>query len=818
MGLPMMKQRRKKQLATLVFLVCAFAGEAFAQGGQLPKLLQELSAKDSKRRVKATAELGKLGRGASGTVLAQVQKGLLTATDDRDWEVRKEAYQAIQNLGSKKAQALLPVLFAGLKDKDSDVVTKAEACIASIKPKPSQVSDFVRLLKSKHWAIRRGAAQKLGQLGPKARSAIFELIKRVQDSDSDVTTAIQRAIQKIGVGPADQGQLEKLLSHSKWKTRYYGATFLGQLGAKARSSIPKLVAVTSDKDSDVATAAKRAIERIGVDKTLVPALQTLMTARTWKSRWYGARLAGQIGAEARSTLPALVVLSSDSDSDVASMAAKSIAKVGVDVSSIPGLLPLLKHRSWKTRWYVAHLLGKLGPKARPAYNELLRHKGDPDSDARSEISKALKAIGASRLSLPALLKNFPKESAPSQIRILQDIASLYANAPIPKSMLEPVQRACLLGLKSSSWECRRQAAKSLGVMGKKARWGLRALVTAASDRDSDVSNEAGAAIPKLGVHVAQISEYTALLKDSHWKSRFYGATFLGQLGQDATSALPQLIPAASDRDSDVAAAAKKAITKIGSHESLVPQFTSLLQSPQWLTRWYALSLLGRLGAKSQPAFLAILKCVADQDSDVAKLAPKTLKAVGPAKSHLNGLIKHASSQNWNIRFYSLRMLAVIGEGQKSVLNQGLISTTDSDTDVRREALRLIVKVDPKGQGVAAKSFLAFIQAPEKEQMKQLNELGKLGDKAKPFVGLLLIEVNNNRALKSPMAIALRGIGLGDDDYLWILKNGREALQLWAVQELGASTIIRGKTNELLKAFARNGCTKKVKAAAKKYAS
>lgn len=789
---------------------------AQGQGNQVSIFVSELKAKDPKRRVKAVQGLGRIGPKASGANLTSVQTNLLQATRDSHWEVRASAYDAIKGLGSKKSQLLLPKLFLGLTDRDSDVLAKAKSCISSIKASASQVSIYMDLLNSKHWAIRREAANRLGALGSSANQSIFALIARAQDQDSDVATAVRRAITRVGIGAADRIKLEALLGKSSWKSRWYGAKFLGELGVKARPSIPALVRVASDNDSDVASAAKKAIGKIGVDPTLIPALGKLMTSRNWKSRWYGAQLTGKLGPKGRSNLSLLVLLSGDSDSDVASAARVSITQVGIDASAIPPLLPLLDHKNWKTRWYVAHLLGKLGPKARAAYDDLIKHQRDSDSDVRSEITKALKAIGASRLSLPKLLANFSKESQLSQQRILEDIASLYGNASIPKSMLKPVQRACRSGLKSSSWSVRRTAAKTMGRLGQQARWGLIDLIHSSADRDSDVANAVQSAIPKLGIDKSQLASFKNLLTHRNWKARYYGATFLGRLGAEAMSAVPALIKSAADRDSDVAKAAQTSIPKIGVHESLIPSLTTMLKSPHWKTRNYALSLLGELGPKAQSSLMAVFELLADRDDDNSKLAPKVLAKIGPNSTHLNALVTKAGSVHWRLRQFALRLLSKIGKDNKKLVKTGLKSVRDTDPDVRREALKMLVAIDSQGQGLVAKSFLEFTIARRDKRKKLVQELGQLGTKAQPFTTILFAELDKSTPLRSEFEKALRDIGLSTMDYDWILSNGREPLQLWAVRELAQQTIIRAKTNAIFKKYAAESRFKKVRAAAKKY--
>ncbi|MDF1664978.1 MAG: HEAT repeat domain-containing protein, partial [Planctomycetota bacterium] len=491
----------------------------------------------------------------------------------------------------------------------------------------AQISEYRALLGSTHWTTRRAVAIKLGNLGPKARAAVFDLISRVDDRYSDVEKAIVQAIARIGVSAADKEKLEGLLSNSSWRARWYGAKFLGELGPVARASIPKLIATTSDRYSSVEKAATKAIEKIGVDTSLIPSLNLLLSSRNWKSRWYGAKFLGQLGEPARQSIPKLIELTSDQYSAVEDAATKAIRKIGVDASLIPTLNTLLSSKNWKSRWYGVTLLGALGEAARPSIPKLIELTSDQYSAVEDAATKAIVQIG------------------------------------IDQSLIPTLNRL----LSSKNWKSRWYGARLLGQFGKVVRPSIPKLIELTSDQYSAVEKAAAKAIQQIGVDATLIPSLDRLLSSRNWKSRWYGVKLLGQLGAAARQSIPKLIELTSDQYSAVEDAARKTIPKIGVDTSLIPALNRLLKSAEWKSRYYALQSFGKLGPKSRKSFLAVFECLSDRYESVSELSAKVLRKVGPDTSHIKPLITKSISPEWRFRYHALKMLALVGKDNKSVI-------------------------------------------------------------------------------------------------------------------------------------------------------
>jgi HEAT repeat protein len=146
-----------------------------------------------------------------------------------DVQVRLQAARALAMLADK-AKSRIPDLIEALKDKESLVASAATAALVAMKNEMTdqQTIDIGKILLygEKHY-VRCHAAQALGSLGERAKFRVPELIRALQDQNSDVV-----------------------------KT---SAMALIEMGDAARPAIPYLKELRNHKDEDVQDAAELAI-------------------------------------------------------------------------------------------------------------------------------------------------------------------------------------------------------------------------------------------------------------------------------------------------------------------------------------------------------------------------------------------------------------------------------------------------------------------------------------------------------------------------------------------------------------------------------
>jgi HEAT repeat protein len=149
---------------------------------------------------------------------------------DAEAEVRKAALDLIAVMKHKDAAAVTALGGLVKNDADLDVKKQALATLHSIGAADEHVKLAKEALAGSDEEMQEYAAFQLSEAGAAAEPALAEL--------------------------------EAALESESYYTRMYAAMALGNLGSKAASAKAKLEALTSDKEVDVAAAAKEALGKI----------------------------------------------------------------------------------------------------------------------------------------------------------------------------------------------------------------------------------------------------------------------------------------------------------------------------------------------------------------------------------------------------------------------------------------------------------------------------------------------------------------------------------------------------------------------------
>lgn len=214
-------------------------------------------------------------------------------------------------------------------------------------------------------AVRRHAAERLGQLGDRARPALPELRAALKDADGSVRAEVCGAIANaISIPPpADDTEtvpaVRPLLKDTELGPRVCACAVLLRFGAvPVEEAVPHLAAGLREPDGPTHWAAALAAKELGQRaEPLIPALRAAALEREPGSTWAVETL-GTVGAPA---VPALM--------EVARRAPTALKRAAV------------------------RELGVIGPAARaavPVLRELEKHQ---DSILQSAARTALRAIG-----------------------------------------------------------------------------------------------------------------------------------------------------------------------------------------------------------------------------------------------------------------------------------------------------------------------------------------------------------------------------------------------------------------------------------------
>jgi hypothetical protein len=181
-----------------------------------------------------------------------------------DWEVRRDATQALGQIGDVRA---VEPLIAALKDRDWDVRRAAAQALGLIGDVRG-VEPLIVTLKDRFDGVRKAAAQALGKIGDVR--AVMPLIAALKDQSWQVSEAAAQILGQI----RDTRAVEPLiaaLEDRDWDVRRAAAQALGQIG-DARAVEP-LIASLIDRSKYVRQAATQALGKIGVPCAIDPLLE-----------------------------------------------------------------------------------------------------------------------------------------------------------------------------------------------------------------------------------------------------------------------------------------------------------------------------------------------------------------------------------------------------------------------------------------------------------------------------------------------------------------------------------------------------------------
>ena len=295
----------------------------------------------------------------------------------------------------------------GLKAPNNKTLVRDPAApAAASRPLPAWIAE----LKDHPSAVRAQAALALAELGPAAREAEAALAPALKDPDAEVRTAAVAALGAIV--PEGKGAVEGLagaLADEDWFVRLGAAQALQNFGDRGKAAVPALIQALAPKDfvkdfrpvrCGAAMVAlcridPRAKELENAFKLVVAKLLEDERQGSFGARATGARMLGECGPAAASTVPALAKFLKDGDGDVRVAAAEALLKIAPGTPGALGVLAdALKSPDLLVRRRAAEALGGRGASARDALPALRAALQDPEPEIRRAAQEALQKIGA----------------------------------------------------------------------------------------------------------------------------------------------------------------------------------------------------------------------------------------------------------------------------------------------------------------------------------------------------------------------------------------------------------------------------------------
>jgi HEAT repeat protein len=264
--------------------------------GAIYKLIQQLSDKSARARIKAADGLGKMGGIAERAIPALVE-----LLEDNNETVRAAAADALGNIGIPDRQVILKLLSVTRDDEHPDYPSVL-ANSSLVKMGANAVPTLIEALDGSGYRIHEAAYKTLGEIG---EAASPELIKALESDSPSIRAGAAAALAIIGESAkvVTESPLPGLLRMLEQGS----PTAAGALGEiKDPAAVPGLVAKLSDENY-LSVSASLALGKIGDSSAVQPLIDVLRDEnKFWVPRGAAAVALGDMGRAAESAVPALV--------------------------------------------------------------------------------------------------------------------------------------------------------------------------------------------------------------------------------------------------------------------------------------------------------------------------------------------------------------------------------------------------------------------------------------------------------------------------------------------------------------------------------
>jgi HEAT repeat protein len=224
------------------------------------------------------------------------------------------------------------------------------------------------------------------------------------------------------------------------------------------------------------------------------------------------------------------------------------------------------------------------------------------------------------------------------------------------------------------------------------------------------------------------------------------AKSLGELGTDATLAIPALLKAAVDVDATVREAAMGALNSVdpawpekAEVRKACPDLLAALRSWSSDVKKAAMKLLSLIGPSAVPDLAAVLL---DGEDTVGKVyVMQLLERVGPkAASAVPGLTQALDSQYVTVRTAAAKALANIGPPAGTAVPKLVVGLADTNAEARQAMATCLARVGPAAEPAAPALLPLLADREYKVREAAAEALAQIGPQAIPA----LIEIVQTR--------------------------------------------------------------------------
>jgi len=637
-------------------------------------LIHRLADPDVKVKVGATRALGDCGREARAAIPALFDQLDPAGKSARyHYILDAESVVAIVRISPENTDKVIDILFSWLAHSDQLIRWRGAAGFERLGQSASQklwksladpktpralMVEVISILSKRNGIDRLAGPRGPDDLRPLAEAVIptlrtfvreddrytshqaLTLLALVVTRDDEIAELFLQALRAKGEWPPSEAALGRALKpdmiprlaedlkNPDRQFRIRLLTYIDQLARKSRSERrDRATAETTREERDALEKAARIMARA------VPSVVRLVNDSDPSVRWNAARLLGQLGAESEIVVPALLNMvrtdrgrTSLDDfmfSDVwrpsiyfgRGWFTRPISREGYDVrlaallalgdlgaaanAAVPALIEIVRvEKEPRSRWFAVAALGDIGPAAKaavPVLVELLKSQeiAEPDREPSEVDGGSIPMRLAAAVALGGIGPG-AKAGVPALAHALTDHD----------------QRVCT------------EAATALGRIGPGAAAAIPILVRLTTEDPEHTASDAAAhALAKIGS--AAVPSLIEHVKMGVVIARVRFLTALGEAGPDASSAIPELLHALTDRDEAIRAAAARSLGFVGGSTAattVIPRLIAALKDSESVVRANAVDGLERIGPRTKDVIPSIASALRDPDQDVRDAA------------------------------------------------------------------------------------------------------------------------------------------------------------------------------------------------------
>ena len=411
-------------------------------------------------------------------------------------------------------------------------------------------------------------------------SDVSLLINRLSSTDMDERRDAARTLSKMGTpSQAAVGVLAKALSDDDGQVRSHALAALSRLGPLAEPAVPELIKALDHQDAQVRYRAAIALRQVG--PAAVPALMQSLQNGSVIGQTGAARALAGIGPAGLTAVNSLINALANSEADFRDEAGRALATFGTE--SIERLMTALPDADASGRAGILLVFERVGPDANSAVPDILAAVEDEDPLVRLRAARALAYVAPGHEKLIPILGTLLADEhdevshtagelfllVGAQEAVVRQLAGVVETGDL-RTVIRAADLLRRMGMKAdfavvpltnaivrfAELDLDALLPQALGAMGQSAVSGVLSQLSQ-QECSETVCRQFVVALTIVGREAS--SALTGALEAQSSQVRSVAALALGNLGESAQPALPQLMELLRDGNEVVRARAAEAL-------------------------------------------------------------------------------------------------------------------------------------------------------------------------------------------------------------------------------------------------------------------